>query len=326
MKNKRQVLQLGGLSAALLLLLSGCANAATYTNAKPPSSGLYGLIYKYLATPMQSMIQWFGDLIGGSNSFGWGVILITLAVQLILLPLRLNQMQKSTKQTEKMKAVKPQIDLIQSYRSKATQAEAAQLSQLTMKVYQENHLSMTGGMGCLPLLLQLPIMAGLYEAVQFSPEIAKATFFGISLGQRSILIAVIATLLYAVQSGLSIVITPKEQRRQMMTMMIISPAMTFFISIVAPAGLGLYFFATAIIGVVQQLITNYVITPKIRREVDTDLKEHPIVTVVSEATFADWRVNQSQTAPEVQASHESNRARNAGKQQRRNDSSDGDRD
>ena len=195
-----------------------------------------------------------------------------------------------------------------------------------MKVYQENHLSMTGGMGCLPLLLQLPIMAGLYEAVQFSPEIAKATFFGISLGQRSILIAVIATLLYAVQSGLSIVITPKEQRRQMMTMMIISPAMTFFISIVAPAGLGLYFFATAIIGVVQQLLTNYVITPKIRREVDVDLKEHPIVTVVSEATFADWHVNQSQSAPEVQASHENNRARNAGKQQRRKDSSNGDRD
>ncbi|WP_261806166.1 membrane protein insertase YidC [Lapidilactobacillus luobeiensis] len=316
MKNKRKALQLSGLAAAMLLLLSGCANAASYTNARPPSSGLYGLIFKYLATPMQSVIQWFGDLIGGSNSFGWGVILITLAVQLLLLPLRLSQMEKSTKQTEKMKAIKPQTDLIQAYRSKATQAEAAQLSQLTMKVYQENHLSMTGAMGCLPLLLQIPIMAGLYEAVQFSPEIAKATFFGISLGQRSILIAVIATLLYAVQSGLSILITPKEQRKQMMTMMILSPAMTFFISIVAPAGLGLYFFATAIIGVVQQLITNYVITPKIRREVDIELKEHPIVTVVDENTFADWHANKTQATPENQANHENNRARNAGKQQR----------
>lgn len=323
MRNKKKLLLLLGLAAVMMLVLSGCANQ--YQNPKVPTGFFYGSIYKYLAIPIQKLIVWFGQLVGGSNGFGWGVIFITLIVRLILLPLMLHQTQKSTRQTEKMKAVKPQIDMIQKARANASTAQAAQLSQLTMDVYKKNNLSMTGGIGCLPLLLQLPIFAGLYQAVQYSPQIAKQAFFGIPLGKPSIVIAIIATLFYVGQSVLSMVGIPADQRKQMMTMMVVGPGMTLFISLVAPAALALYFLASGIMALVQQVITTYVIMPKIKVDVDRELKETPIVTVIDEEMLA--KMTQA-SAPanggtasvkgvESQATQQSNRSRNAGKQQRR---------
>lgn len=314
MKRKQKIIILASLFAVLMLVLSGCANQ--HQNLKAPTGFFYGSIYKYLAIPMQKLILWVGDAIGGANGYGWGVIVITLVVRLILLPIMLNQVKKSTRQTEKMNAVRPQIDLIQKHRAGASTEESARLSQLTMQVYQKNNLSMTGGLGCLPMLIQLPIFAALYQAVQFSPVLAKQTFLGVPLGKPSLIFAIIATLFYVAQSGLSLIGIPEAQRRQMMMMLVLSPGMTFFISIFAPSALALYFLAGGIIMLVQQVLTTFVIQPQIKKAVDAELKEHPIVTVVDEHTFAAQEATKPAVKAESQQLHQDLRARNAGKQKR----------
>lgn len=316
MKRKQKGITLTGMFAGLLLLLSGCANQ--YQNLKPPTGFFYGSIYKYLAVPMQRLIIWLGDALGGNDGYGWSVVIITLVVRLILLPIMLNQVKKSTRQTEKMNALRPQIDLIQKHRAGADPQEAQRLSQLTMEVYSKNNMSMTGGMGCLPILIQLPVFAALYQAVEYSPIIAKQTFLGFSLGKPSIALAIIATLFYVAQALLSLIGIPEAQRKQMMSMLVVGPGMTLFISLFAPAALALYFLAGGIMVLVQQIITTFVVQPKIKAAVDRELKEHPIVTVVDENSFAKTETAEDNPeAADVQQLHEDLRARNAGKQQRK---------
>ncbi|MBA1394756.1 membrane protein insertase YidC, partial [Lactobacillus sp. XV13L] len=164
-------------------------------------------------------------------------------------------------QQEKMKVVQPQMALIQKYQKAATtQEEQAQVSQLMMEVYKKNNIKLTGGIGCLPLLLQFPVFIAIYQAVMYSPEISQATFWGAPLAKPSLIITIIATVFYLIQAWMSTKSIPAEQKQQMQMMLLLSPAMTFFISMASSAALALYFLIGGVIIVIQQFISDYIIT------------------------------------------------------------------
>ncbi|NVY96910.1 membrane protein insertase YidC [Lactobacillus sp. DCY120] len=325
MKKNYKTGLLGSLILALTLVTSACSNAGLGGgNAKPPTGGPYGFLYQYLATPFQHLILYTSQTIGGANGYAWGIIIISFVVRLILLPLSLMQQKKSIVQQEKMKGIQPQLKLIQKYQKEATdQATQAQISQLMMQVYSKNNIKLTGGIGCLPLLLQFPVFIAIYQAVQYSTEISKAQFLGIPLSKPSLIIAIIATLFYVLQSWMMLKSVPEEQRQQMKTMLFVSPAMTFFISVASSAALGLYFLIGGIIIIIQQLISDYILTPRVRKQVDQELKQTPVVTVVDEeklqamiqtpATSNDSPAKAP--SPQNEQQHQRNRQRNAGKQQ-----------
>ncbi len=269
----------------LALVLTGCAQR-TGTTLHAPTSGPYGIIYKWIGTPFQNLILATAKAIGGTNAYAWGIVIISFIVRLILLPLSLNQQYKSTAQQEKMRAVQPQLKLIQEKQKQAKDPATQQkISALMMEVYKKNDLSLTGGLGCLPLLLQMPVLIGIYQAVQYSKAIGNATFLSLPLGKPSMVITIIATLFYVVQGFMSLQIVPQEQRKQMQTMLLMSPMMTFFISMISSAALALYFLVGGVVIVIQQVITNYIIMPKIKREADARLKNHPVSVVVTEESL-----------------------------------------
>lgn len=269
------------------------------------------------------------EAVGGTNAYAWGIMIISFVVRLILVPLSLNQQYKSTTQQEKMRAVQPQLKLIQEAQKKAKGPDAQQkISSLMMQVYKANNLSLTGGMGCLPLLLQMPILIGIYQAVQYSKNIGSATFLSIPLGKPSIVIAIVATLFYLVQGWMSLQIVPKEQRKQMQTMLLMSPMMTFFISMISTAALALYFLVGGVVIVIQQLITNYVVTPRIRKKTDEELAKNPVKIVVTKemldemlqadgtSTTSGTTANTSKQKAEANEIHKNIRELNKGKQNR----------
>lgn len=308
----------------LVVFLSACARV-DYTHMKPPTGFGYGTIYQILGYPLQNLILWVAKSIGGANGAGWGIALVSFAVRLILLPLMLRQSFKSTRQQEITKSLKPQLDLVQSaVRTPGlSQEQTMKINQLSMEVYKQNNISMLGGMGCLPLLLQFPVMIGIYQAVVYSKELFSASFFGVNLGKPSIVFTIIATLLYVIQGYMTTIGVSPEQKKTMQTMMLMSPLMTFFISFQAPAALALYFLVGGIIIVIQQLIVTFIITPKVKNDVDRELSESPLKIVVSEAIINEIIGSSApQTTPDVSTptnNHEptnDNRARNAGKQNR----------
>ncbi|WCG36478.1 membrane protein insertase YidC [Companilactobacillus farciminis] len=328
--NKKYVKYLSVLSLVLVLtlVLTGCAQGTT--NLHAPTSGPYGFIYKWLGIPFQNLILKTAQAVGGTNAYAWGIMIISFVVRLILVPLSLNQQYKSTTQQEKMRAIQPQLKLIQEAQKKAKGPDAQQkISSLMMQVYKANNLSLTGGMGCLPLLLQMPILIGIYQAVQYSKNIGAATFLSIPLGKPSLIIAIVATVFYLIQGWMSLQIVPQEQRKQMQTMLLMSPMMTFFISMISTAALALYFLVGGVVVVIQQIITNYVVTPKIRKKTDEELAKNPVKVVVTKemldemlqadgtsTTSSTTTANTSEQKAEANEIHKNIRELNKGKQNR----------
>ncbi|GEO78255.1 hypothetical protein FD29_GL000866 [Companilactobacillus mindensis DSM 14500] len=331
--NKKYVKYISILSLVLVLtlVLTGCAAQGSAANLHAPTSGPYGFIYKWLGIPFQKLILKTAQAVGGTNAYAWGIVIISFVVRLILVPLSLNQQYKSTTQQEKMRAVQPQLKLIQVAQKKAQGPDQQQkISALMMDVYKKNNLSLTGGIGCLPLLLQMPILIGIYQAVQYSKQIGAATFLSIPLGKPSILIAIIATVFYLIQGWMSLQIVAPEQRKQMQMMILMSPMMTFFISLISTAALALYFLVGGVVILIQQLITNYVITPKIRKRTDEELEKNPVKVVVTQemlddilngssnnsTSTANSNTSSSSDSASEEQLHKTLRELNQGKQQR----------
>lgn len=91
------------------------------------------------------------------DNYGWALVIFTILVKIILLPLTLKQQ----KATIKMQQVQPKLKELQEKYS--SDADKQKLSEETMKLYKEYGVSPMSG--CLPLLIQLPILFGLYGVI-----------------------------------------------------------------------------------------------------------------------------------------------------------------
>lgn len=90
------------------------------------------------------------------QNYGWTIVLFTIITKAILLPLSVKQ-QKSM---SKMQAIQPKLAELQ----KKYQYDKEKLNQETMKLYQTNQINPMGG--CLPLLIQFPLLIGLYNIIR----------------------------------------------------------------------------------------------------------------------------------------------------------------
>ena len=325
MKKNKKSFQLLLLIGMLALFVTGCSAKQTGT---PPTSGLYYWIYQLFGHPIQNIMIALSHQISGANGAGWAIAIITAIVRLILMPFMLSTQKKSIRQQEKMSKVQPQMKLIQNAMKTngIDQQQQLKLSALQQRVLKENNMSMFGGMGCLPLLIQFPIMIGIYQAVAYSKPLAETSFFGISLGQRSLVLTIVATALYAVQSYLSLIGIPEEQKKTMQSMLLLNPLMTFFISVSTPGALALYFLIGGVIAIIQQLITTFLVQPQAKKEIAHELDNNPIKEVVTPQVIQEILKSAPRSTSESTPSkqdetieHERLRKRNAGKQKRRND-------
>lgn len=90
-----------------------------------------------------------------TNSYGVALILFTLVTRAILFPLAIKQ-QRSTAEMARMR---PKLDEIQKKYAK----DKTKLNEENMKLYQEEGYNPLAG--CLPMLVQLPILLGLYQVI-----------------------------------------------------------------------------------------------------------------------------------------------------------------
>ena len=169
MKRKHLVLLLILVAAALLLSGCGVNRQGVDVTTVPPD----GLWQTLVVWPLAKALIWLESFLGGlgiNYSWGWAIIVFTLIIKLITLPLTITQIRGMQAQRE----IQPKIQELQKKYGK----DREKLSQAQMKLYKEagvNPLS-----GCLPLLVQMPILFGLYAAlVTLSFELEGARFFWI---------------------------------------------------------------------------------------------------------------------------------------------------
>lgn len=112
----------------------------------------FGGVMGTLIRPFGIFLKLLYDLTG---NYGWALIIFTVIVNLLLMPLSIKQ-QKSTMAMQK---IQPKMNEIQ----KKYQYDKEKQSQEMMKLYQEYNINPMSG--CLPLLIQFPIIIILYQAV-----------------------------------------------------------------------------------------------------------------------------------------------------------------
>ena len=149
---------------------------------------------------------------------------------------------------------------------------------------------------------------------------AHSTFFGISLSQKSVVLAIVATIFTVIQGYISLIGIPEEQKKTMQSMMIFNPIMTLFFSLSFSGALALYWAAGNLVMIIQQIIVTFILTPSVKKHVADELKDKPVEIVVTKEKVADLFDTNSGNSTTSQAKkelHQDLRNRNKGKQKRK---------
>lgn len=201
--------------------------------------------------PLSRALIFLYDLTG---SWGIAIILFTLIVRAILLPLTL----KSMKSQKAMQALQPELKKLQ----KLYGDDRQRMAQEQMELYRKHGVSPLGG--CLPMLVQMPIWFGLYQALMFlgglwgaeaaHPQFAQPFLWLPSLAKPDPLY-ILPVLSGATQWVAQKMMTPRaadKQQQLMNQMMQFMPLMFFFFALTFPSGLVLYWVASNVFQIGQQ--------------------------------------------------------------------------
>ena len=297
------------MGVAMLLVLTGCVQV-------DKSTGLpTGPVWDFLGAPMGEAIKYFANDQG--LGFGVGIIIVTIIVRLIILPLGIYQSWKATLHSEKMNALKHVLEPHQTRLKEATtQEEKLEAQQALFAAQKEHGISMFGGVGCFPILIQMPFFSAIYFAAQHTEGVAQASYLGIPLGSPSWILIAFAGILYYVQSLLSLHgVEDETQREQLKKMIYMSPMMIVMFSIFSPASVTLYWVVGGFMMILQQFIVNYIIRPKLRKKVREELAKNPPKASKTSATRKD--VTPESAAVISTSNKKKNKKRNSGKQHSR---------
>ncbi|MDH9160503.1 membrane protein insertase YidC [Staphylococcus succinus] len=234
-----------------LLTLSGC----DYSKSENKDSFFYNIF----AVPMDNLLHWLGSTF--DNNYGLAIIAIVLIVRLIMLPFMLSQSKNGHLMRKKMGIVKPEMTKIQDEIKNAnTQEEKMAANQEMMEKYKAYGMNpMKTMLGCLPLLVQMPVLYGLYVSLKWPSSggiTDHAHFLWFNLTQPDIWVTLIAGILYIIQPLINIENMPKEQRSIGYMMAIISPIFIMYISITSASALGLYWTINVAFLIVQMFFSN----------------------------------------------------------------------
>ncbi|WP_322922179.1 membrane protein insertase YidC [Paenibacillus campi] len=231
----------------LMMLLAGCGNNVTEIDAGTPGFFNHYVVYP-LSYSMQHIAGWFG------GSYGMAIIVLTLIVRVALLPLMMRQSKSQQAMKRIMSRMQPELDeLKKRYENKKERADQQNMQQEMMELYKKHKFNPLN-IGCLPIVIQLPILSGMYTAIRLTPELSTHSFLWFKLGHPDWIMAIIVALLYLVQAKLSQKTMTPEQQKQMALMAYISPLMMAFFSFSAPAAMPLYWMVSGIFLILQTML------------------------------------------------------------------------
>ena len=238
-----------------------------YEKIIPLGGWLVGWISRFVIIPIFDLLGRF------ISNYGLIILLLTLIIKVVIMPLTI----KSYKSSAKMQAVKPEIDKINA--KYPDQKDAMKKQQATMELYQKAGISPMGG--CLPMLLQFPILFAMFRFFPASIELRQQKFlwaddlsaydsiwdFGVNiplLGDHLSLFALLmaATMfVYSKMTSSQMSDDPNMAGMKFMSLYMM-PIMMFFICNNLSSALSYYYLLSNIITmVVTWYIRKFVVTP-----------------------------------------------------------------
>ncbi len=208
--------------------------------------------FELIAKPLFLVLNWMNDHM--VHNYGWAIILLTAAINLLLFPLRISSMKSS----KKMQTLQPQIASINAkYKGLSMRdPKKADQNQEIMDLYKREGVNPLGG--CLPMVIQLPFFYAFYRVLSVSIELRGAPWLWVhDLSQPETLAIRLLPVLLIVTQFLSQKMTPSpgvdpSQQKMMMLMPLVLGYMFYF----ASSGLVLYWLTGNLVGIIQQVMLN----------------------------------------------------------------------
>lgn len=232
---------------------------------------LIGLWNAVVYQPLHNLLIATIALLPGNN-VGVAVIAITVLVKTALYPLS----GKSIEAQRKMREIEPELKQIKEKYGDNKQ----EIAKKTMELYQK--YGVTPFSGCLPILIQLPVIIGLYVvflkglsldpaglyAFTPTPTGLNMSFLGIDLAGKSALLAIIAGVSQYIQAGISMPEKKEEEKKpgekpsfqedfaksMRFQMRYVFPAMITVIAYQVSAAVALYWATSNILSIAQEKI------------------------------------------------------------------------
>lgn len=207
--------------------------------------GWFGFIARFL---LEALI-WVNTF---TKNYGFAIIVLTIAIKIVLYPLQ----HKSIVSMKKMQKVQPKVESIKNkYKKARSDTEQRQKMNVEMmKLYQQEGINPMGG--CLPIVLQLPILWGFYGLLSRAIELRGAPFIwwihDLSAKDPYYVTPILMTATMFIQQAITPTTVDPAQKRMFMIM----PIVFGWIFKEFPSGLVLYWLVQNVLTIVQQMIMN----------------------------------------------------------------------
>ncbi len=224
-----------------------------------PGVPLVGPLVGVLAKLLYAALRWIFSFI---PNYGVAIILMTTAIKILFYPVTQRTMVKMRAVQQQMQKVQPKVKAIrEKYRKSKDAASRAKVNEEIMALYQKEGINPMASLGgCLPLLLQLPILYGFYSVLTVSIELRQAPFFGwisdLSRRDPYYITPLLMGISMFVQQKMSMTNVTDPQQRAQQRMMLIMPFIFTWTFLHLPSGLVIYWFVNNILGIVQQVLIN----------------------------------------------------------------------
>jgi len=206
--------------------------------------GFFGTLFSPIESILTFVLTSLHSLTASAGfiSYGWDIVLLTIIVKMILYPLTVKQV----KSMKAMQELSPKMKKLQEKYKDDPQVMQQKIAEL----YKEAGVNPLAG--CLPLLIQMPILMGMYYSLyNFHFEEGMEAFFWLpSLSEPDPMY--ILPILSALTTFLQQKQTSTEMNQQMKIMMTVMPIFIGWISLQFPSGLVLYWVTMNITQIIQQ--------------------------------------------------------------------------
>lgn len=238
--------------------------------------GIFSYVNKWLVIPIFHFLEKF------MSNYGLIILCLVIIIKMLLFPIA----YKSYLSMAKMKELKPEIDEIKE----RTGGDQTKTQQETMKLYSKAGVSPLSG--CIPMVLQMPILFALFNFFPNSIELRHEQFLWAHdlstydniinwtteipfLGNHLSLFTVLMTISTIAYTYYNNQINSASMQGPMKSIGYVMPVIFLFVLNNFSAGLTFYYFVSNLITISQQLIaTRFIDKEKIRKTIDENKKNH----------------------------------------------------
>ncbi len=199
--------------------------------------------FQWIAMPLLLLLRWLHGFLG---NYGLAIIVLTVLVKLVFWPLTAKQI----KSAREMQKLQPMIEkLRQKYKD-----DREAMSREMMELYRRHNVNPL--MGCLPIVVQIPVFYALYRVLNDSIELRHAPFFGWITDLSAKDPYYVTPILMGISMLITQKMTPAMGDPTQQKVMLLMPVIFTFMFLGLPSGLVLYWLVQNVLQIGQQLYAN----------------------------------------------------------------------